>query len=379
MLSPNTKRNITSLRTVLIALGTLLSIASVASGQSKRFDITGAQDPKIVVISTRDRTAYDTTVETSLAYTVAIKGRCAEKWRLKSAKVKRIDGTAEFLKVDTDNRSISPDHGQASTFISIISTYVKPDLTTYSKFFAPVAQPTSPPKACNAELDRLVKEGSSRAKLLQDGFELIAFKSHQAELEVWCQDDHVIKEADRRYRDTTEIHTRIRCEGTGYRPPQRTPVPDRPAPPPPPQRTPPPPPPLTSVSVAASPAETKGKACPVYVNFSGRILANPDSKYSTFNTKYRFLGDGNYKTDWVFVSINKGETRTVHGRRFIQAPANDPGGTLVGAGGKPKIPLFNGWMALEVALPNGAKRSERENFVVDCNPVPPKPKIKGVG
>ncbi len=107
MLSPTIQCRTTYLRTALIALGTLLWMASVASAQSKRFDILGAEAPKIVVISTRDKTAYDTTVETSLAYKVAIKGRCAESWRLKSAKVKRIDGTAEFLKVDTDNRNIA--------------------------------------------------------------------------------------------------------------------------------------------------------------------------------------------------------------------------------------------------------------------------------
>ncbi len=44
-------------------------------------------------------------------------------------------------------------------------------------------------------------------------------------------------------------------------------------------------------------------------------------------------------------------------------------------GGQAKIPVFNGWMALEVALPNGVE-SERVNFTVDCNPVSATPKIK---
>ena len=64
-----------------------------------------------------------------------------------------------------------------------------------------------------------------------------------------------------------------------------------------------PPPPLESVSVAASPAETTGQRCPVYVNFKGKIVANPESEYTTFNTKYRFIGDHGYQTDWIFVAV----------------------------------------------------------------------------
>ena len=81
-------------------------------------------------------------------------------------------------------------------------------------------------------------------------------------------------------------------------------------------------PPLSSVSVMANPAETKGEGCPVYVNFKGKIEANAESEYSTFNTKYRFTGDHGYQTDWTFVSVSRNEPRTVNGRRFIQAPAD---------------------------------------------------------
>ncbi len=353
---------------LLYVLLPLVLLATEARAQ--RFEISAAPDPAIVVISTKNKEAYDTVLEGKLAYEVSIRGRCAEKWRLKSAKIRRADGTAMTLPVDTDNRSISPDHGAATRRYPLISTYSRPDLATYNQFFSKNNPVSTPVQACNAELKRLVQGGSSRAKLLQEGFEFVAFKAYDADLEVWCQDDHLVgKDPDRRYTATTDVHARVRCAPTGYVPPQRTPVPE-PAPDPP-QRTPPPPPPLTSVSVAADPAETRGRACPVYVNFRGRITANAESGYATFGTKYRFVGDHDYKTDWMHVSVGRGETRTVNGRRFIQAPANDPGGTLKATGGKVKIPLFNGWMMLEVMLPNGTKKSERENFTVDCNARPP--------
>ena len=353
-------------------LGVLLPLLLlVTDAHAQRFEILGGQGAKIVVISTKDKTAYDTVLEEKLAYDVSIGGRCAEKWRLKSAKIRRADGTAMTLPIDTDNRSISPDHGETPRRYPVISYYSRPDLALYNKFFSKNNPVSTPVQACNAELNRQVKDGASRAKLLREGFEFIAFGAYEADLEVWCQDDHLVgKDPDRRYTATAEVHARIRCAPTGYVPPQRTPSPDLPAPEPP-QRTPPPPPPLTSVSVAADPAETKGRACPVYVNFRGRITANAESSYANFGTKYRFVGDHDYKTDWIHVSVGRGETRTVNGRRFIQAPANDPGGTFKSPGGKPRIPLFNGWMMLEVMLPNGTRKSERENFTVDCNAQPP--------
>jgi hypothetical protein len=104
----------------------------------------------------------------------------------------------------------------------------------------------------------------------------------------------------------------------------------------------------------------------VYVNFRGKITGGANSTYDTFNTKYRFVGDHNYQTDWTFVSIKRGETRTVNGRRFIQAPQQSPGAFKT-PGGTAKIPIFRGWMMLEVLLPDSTISSERVNFSVDCN------------
>ncbi|HEY7785160.1 MAG TPA: hypothetical protein VIB00_10560 [Pyrinomonadaceae bacterium] len=375
-LRTTTRGNI-DVRTLFIALAALswaFLLAPSIRGQS--FDINGTgYNVRISVISTGDKTGYDTVIESALSYKVAISGRCPEKWKLKSAKIRKADGTAEFLPVDTDNRSISPDHGATSRFISIISNYKKPDLDSYNQFFAkqkPVSYLTN---ACENELNRLVKEGKSRTRLLQDGFDMTIFKAYDAELEVWCKDDHIIKDPDRKYTAHTDVHAVVRCEGTGYQPPRRT-TPPGAHPPKPPQRTPPPPPPLTAVSVEANQDLTKGKSCPVYVTFSGKISANPDSQFATFNTRYRFIGENNYQSPWVNVSIKRGETRTVVGRRFIQTPKNNPGGTIASPGGKPKIPLHNGWMMLEVDLPIASKKSGKANFSVDCNPVNPGSRIK---
>ena len=111
----------------------------------------------------------------------------------------------------------------------------------------------------------------------------------------------------------------------------------------------------------------------MYVNFRGRITADEQSEYTTLNTKYRFVGDGGYQTDWIPVAVTRGEPRSINGRRFIQIPQNDANGTFTTPGVKPKIPIFNGWMMVEVMLPTGGvKRSERTQFTVDCNPQAPR-------
>ena len=107
---------------------------------------------------------------------------------------------------------------------------------------------------------------------------------------------------------------------------------------------------------------------PVYVNFKGRITAGEKSQYSTFNTKYRFVGDHNYATDWLPVSIVRGQPRPVYGRRFIQS-SDTPRG-LKNPGGQQSVAIFHGWMLLEVMLPDSTIRSEQTTFSVDCNGAP---------
>jgi hypothetical protein len=150
----------------------------------------------------------------------------------------------------------------------------------------------------------------------------------------------------------------IRCLPTDFKPsrtrvePKRTAVPD---------------PPIAALSVLADPAETQGRQCPVNVTFRGTIKAGENSAYTIFKTKYRFVGENNFKTDWMPVSVGQGESKSVIWRRYIEAPENDPTGALKTPGGRVKIPVYHGWMSIEVMLPNGTKRSERTPFSVDCN------------
>ena len=65
------------------------------------------------------------------------------------------------------------------------------------------------------------------------------------------------------------------------------------------------------------------------------------------------------------MSVARGETKSVMWRRYIEAPETT--GSFKMPGGRAKIPLFIGWMAIEVMLPTGVKRSERTDFTVDCN------------
>jgi hypothetical protein len=155
-------------------------------------------------------------------------------------------------------------------------------------------------------------------------------------------------------------------------------------------------PPITSVEVAADPAVTEGRKCPVYVDFRGRITAGEKSKYETFNTKYRVVGDHNYKSEWVFVSLKRGQTRIVNSRRLIQQ-TDDPRGFKAPAGsrsspdrqpslktddargikGPRKMPVFHGWMMVEVMLSNDeVKQSAKTEFTVDCNQRPAGDTIK---
>lgn len=122
------------------------------------------------------------------------------------------------------------------------------------------------------------------------------------------------------------------------------------------------------------PVATAGRPCPVYVNFRGKVTAGEKSRYETFNTKCRFVGDHEYKSEWMPVSVKRGETRTVNGRRFIQ-PTGDLRGFKT-PGSNAQVPIIHGWMMLEVLLPDDTVRSQKAAFTVDCNPKPLGVKLK---
>ena len=369
MSSLNTKRKLIAGSTLIMLFGFLLTaVLLAASTQGGHFLVeygtpkAGTNDalpPVFRVRAVKDKKTYDTVVETNqgISYKIKAKGQCPEDHHLSSSTISLSNGLESgkevIFPVNIHNRSIGGNHGQDWNYNNLDFPFLLPKI--------------SPIETCNAEVKRRVDAGQSLAAILQKGFTVFVANSYDLNLTIGCEKNvHLGFYEMPEYHASATAPAEIQCMQTGY-------VPTQGAAPKPGQHY---EPPLTSVSVVADPAETKGRACPVYVNFRGSIAANPDSEYATFNTKYRFLGDNNYQTEWLFVAVNRDEPRTVNGRRFIQAPANDPGGTILAPGVKPRIPLYRGWMALEVQLPNGTKRSERANFTLDCNLVPPKPRIK---
>lgn len=318
---------------------------------------------------------YDTVAsQGNLDFHVKVRGSCDSSFKLQYAAV-RIQGENkanekdDYLEVNNTLRTIGADDGSKWSFQVVTIPYISP--TTQSP---PVAM-------CNAELERRLARGDSKSEVLSQGFEMTAPHGYFAALSVVCTRKKLgFVEYDKHYADT-KLPVTISCQPTHYKAertpgaPKRTPgAPKRT--PLPPGRLPTPDPPIQSVSLIADPTATTGRPCPVYVNFRGKIRAGENSAYQTFNTKYRFVGDHGYETPWTSVAINLGEPRTVNGRRFIEAPAYDRGGTLVAPGQKPRIPLYRGWSELEVMLPNGSIRSERTNFTVDCNVTPARPRIR---
>lgn len=322
---------------------------------------SGTQDrvpPTFRVRAMKDKKVYDTVEDTykEVSYKIKVKGSCPEKHHLSDSRI-RLANLASYKE----------------TIFPVNKKYrdIGTNWRHYNFDFPFILPKVSPVQACNAEVGRRVQAGQNLAAILQKGFTIEIDDAYDVRLSIGCEKTvHLpFYEVPQYYADAT-LPATIYCRPTGYI--ETHGVPSKPG-----QRyEPPPPPPLTSVAVAAAPAETKGRGCPLYVNFKGKIEANPDSKFATFNTKYRFIGDHGYQTDWIFASVARDKPRTVNGRRFIQAPAYDPSDTILGPGEMPRIPLFRGWMELEVLLPNGSKRSERANFTVDCNVAPAKPKIK---
>ncbi len=321
---------------------------------------------KVTAVGRDDR--YDT-VESkgSLDFYVKVRGSCDDGWKVGSATL-TVKGKVHHLEVNNSLGSIGFDNGEKWSFQVAKFPYLPPDTQ-------------SPPVAmCNAELERRLARGDSKAEVLSKGFDLTVAHAYDAELSVMCVRKKVFLESYH-YSPDTKLPVTISCQPTGYKvertpgAPKRTPgAPKRT--PSLPGRLPVPEPPIKSLSLVADPSATTGRQCPVYVNFRGTIRTGENSTYQTFNTKYRFVGEGGYEMPWTFIAIELGEPRTINGRRFIQAPASKPGGTILAPGEKAKIPLYRGWTELEVLLPNGSIRSERANFTVDCNVSPGRPKIK---
>ena len=381
MSSTTLKRKLISTQTFVVMFGLLLAVALFATPiRAQSFQVGLGQPrhgtldrfpPVFRVRAMKDKKVYDTVEDTykEVSYKIKVKGRCPDKHHLTTSSIALSTKVARkeiIFPVNEKNRSIGGNSGQ--------------DWNQYNLDFPFLLPKVSPVQACNAEVKRRTDAGQSLAQILQKGFAIEVDDAYDVGLSIGCEKNvHLPYYEVPHYYASSTLPATIECKATGYVPPD----PNAPQP-----RTetstkhgarpgkPLPPSPLTSVSVAAIPAETTGRTCPLYVNFKGKIVANPESQYTTLNTKYRFIGDHGYQTDWTFVAVSRAEPRIVNGRRFIQAPANNPGDTILAPGEKLRIPLYRGWMELEVQLPNGSKRSERENFTVDCNVAPARPRIK---
>ncbi len=331
-------------------------------------------DPEVRVSSKNNNGIYDTVeYPNNLRFNLAIKGQCPEdKYHLQSASIE-IGSHKEVVPVDREDKSIGVP-------LTVFVPYFHPDLTAFYNVLDPYYKPSSnsPAEACNAVVETRVKRGASRETLLRSGLLLSGgalIKSYKGVFGVWCKSSRIIGyNPDRRYAASLDLHLRIKC--LPALPPPRTP-------PPPvrtvgaPKRVPPPPPPIGSVIVNADPQLTAGRQCPLYVNFRGKIFADENTTYETLNTKFRFLGDNGYESEWIPVPVKKGVPKSITGRRFIQTPQIDSSGTLKAPGRTAKIPLYNGWMMVEVMLPNGGvRRSEKAMFSVDCNPQSAPGKLK---
>jgi hypothetical protein len=305
--------------------------------------------PIIRVRAVNDSGIYDT-IDASdsakdLVFHVKIRGSCEETYRLAGLRASinnsKLKQRREMkLGFNPEHRSIGPEHGAKWDFTQLNFPFMPPE--------------TSPSTSCNQELDRRVSMGESKTELLRKGFEVNVPGAYRAFLSVTCHKKKVGFYEDPEYVAETRLPLTIRCMPSDYKPPrtrvepQRTAVPD---------------PPIESVSVSVDPIRQQG--CPVDVTFRGRITAPEKTGYSVFRTKYRFLGENNFKSDWIPVSVARGETKTVIWRRLINAPETT--GSFKTPGSRTKIPLYRGWMSLEVMLPTATKRSERTEFAIDCN------------
>jgi len=336
------------------SIGTMFFAALVATAQ--QFDMQPGAEitqinpaPVIRVHAVRDPGVYDTIdasdTANDLVFRVKIRGSCPETYRLAgvtaSINNSRLKQRREVrLGFNPEHRSIGPEHGTKWDFTQINFPFLQPE--------------TSPASSCNQELERRVSMGESKTELLRRGFEVNVNGAYRAFLDVTCHKQKVGFYEDPNYIAETRLPLTIRCMPSDYKPPrarvepQRTAVPD---------------PPIEALSVSVDPI--RQQVCPVDVTFRGRITAPEQSDYSIFKTKYRFLGENNFRSDWIPVSVGRGETKTVIWRRLIEAPETT--GSFKTPGGRAKIPLYRGWMAIEVMLPAGTKRSERTDFTVDCN------------
>jgi hypothetical protein len=350
----------------------LMVTGVVVSGAPPDFQIEPQfyKPPVILVRAVKNRDVYDTvdapdSESSDLQFFVKIRGQCPEKYRLQVAGIEiRAGNKKQYypLAVNSDHRSIGAGHGAEWELYNFKVPFIMPDTGR-----SPTDQVfRSPIEACNEELQKAGSE-EARIAMLQKGFNIEVAKAYYVAFSVTCEKDGFFDKLTHDFAGS-DYPAVVRCVPSraatqGPPPREGRPVPK---PPKPVEGTIVAHDPIGVVEVIPDPVETKGKSCPVYVSFRGHIGGGRNSLYETFNTKYRFVGDHNYQSEWTFIALTRGQAKSVYGRRFIQAPER-PRGSFKTPGAADKIPIYSGWMMLEVMTPDGNVRSEKANFSVDCN------------
>ena len=347
--------------TLIIALLSSATLATVARGQGFSIEYAtpraGTDDPVplIQVAAKKNNQVYDTVVasEGGLRFKIKARGQCPNKYNLTAPLLTLYSGAkqggTDTFPINSSNRSLGGGHGQEWNYYNVGFPYIHPQ--------------GSPVAAGNAGLKQRVALGESLASLLQKGFTVSLDNAYVIELSIDCDRDRALGITDLSplYKDRASLPAVVRCMPTGYAPTTSAPG----------KRGVKADPMVASVLVAADPAETKGRTCPASVNFKGRIVAGERTFSESVKVRYRFLGDRGFKTDYYDETLRRGETKPLFWRRTIEAPARGSStGELAAPGVKPKLPIYEGWMMLEVLHPDGVERSEKAPFTVDCNPLP---------
>lgn len=149
--------------------------------------------------------SYDT-IETqgTLAFHVKVRGTCDDGWKVGSATVK-VQGKIHDLVVNKSLGSIGLDNGEKWSFQVATFPYLPPDTQA------------SPVAMCNAELERRLARGDSRAEILSKGFDLTVPQAYFAELSVACLRKKLgFLESYHPYADT-KLPVTISCQPTAYK------------------------------------------------------------------------------------------------------------------------------------------------------------------
>ncbi|HEX5702536.1 MAG TPA: CARDB domain-containing protein [Pyrinomonadaceae bacterium] len=202
------KLNQTTLRIVAVLIFALASAVAVGA----RFylepgaAISQTNEAAVIkVIAVGREDLYDTASQGNLNFHVKVRGSCDTGWRVGSATV-TVKGKVHHLNVKKDLESIGFDNGEKWSFQVVTFPYLTPDTKS------------SPVAMCNAELERRLARGDSKAQVLSKGFDLTAPHGYDAKLSVAClRKKNGFLES---YHPSayTKLPVTISCQPTDYKP-----------------------------------------------------------------------------------------------------------------------------------------------------------------